>query len=100
MLGTLTIIDDATARAGWADATGATLAKEFPTEREAVLHIARSCAGGLRFHGLRHSYATWLEMSRIASDATFNKIGERLLPATLPFVVDHVWLVEASSHAS
>ncbi|MGH3698777.1 MAG: hypothetical protein ACRDQY_04760, partial [Pseudonocardiaceae bacterium] len=37
MLGALTIVDDDTVRAGWTDATGATLAKEFPTEREAVL---------------------------------------------------------------
>ncbi|MGH3944775.1 MAG: tyrosine-type recombinase/integrase, partial [Pseudonocardiaceae bacterium] len=51
---------DDTVRAGWADVTGATLVKEFPTEREAVLHVARSCVGGLRFHDLRHSYATWL----------------------------------------
>src|SRR6185312_8605233 len=60
MLGTLTVIDDNTVRAGWTDNTGATLAKESMTEREAVLHIAKSCAGGLRFHDLRHSYATRL----------------------------------------
>ena len=24
------------------------------------MHIAKSCAIGLRFHDLRHSYATWL----------------------------------------
>ena len=60
MLGTLAVTDDRTVRANWTDTTGATLAKEFTTEREAVLHIAKSCAGGLRFHDLRHSYATWL----------------------------------------
>lgn len=60
MLGTLTVIDDDTVRAGWTDTTGATLTKEFAGEREAVLHIAKLCAGGLRFHDLRHSYATWL----------------------------------------
>ncbi|MGH4010337.1 MAG: tyrosine-type recombinase/integrase [Pseudonocardiaceae bacterium] len=60
MLGALTVINDNTVRASWTDNTGATLAKEFTTEREAVLHIAKSCAGGLRFHDLRHSYATWL----------------------------------------
>ena len=36
------------------------LTKEFPTEQTAVLHIAKSCHGGLRFHDLMHSYATWL----------------------------------------
>ena len=59
MLGTLTVIND-TVRASWTDSTGATLTKDFVTEREAVMHIAKSCAIGLRFHDLRHSYATWL----------------------------------------
>jgi integrase len=60
MHGALTVIDDRAVRAGWTDTTGATLTKEFATEREAALHITKSCAGGLRFHDLRHSYATWL----------------------------------------
>jgi integrase len=60
LLGTLTVIDENTVRTGWTDDTGATLAKEFTTERDAIIHIAKSCTGGLRFHDLRHSYATWL----------------------------------------
>ncbi len=60
LLGTLTVIDENTVQASWADDTGATLAKEFTTERDATMHIAKSCTGGLRFHDLRHSYATWL----------------------------------------
>ena len=32
----------------------------FDTEPAAVNHVARQQAGGLRFHDLRHSYATWL----------------------------------------
>jgi integrase/recombinase XerD len=51
-------------------------------------------------HKLRHFLFTWLKVGRVASDATFSKIGERLLPATSPFGVDQGWLVEASSHAS
>jgi hypothetical protein len=47
LLGTLIVVDDDTAWAGWVDATGATLVKEFPAEREAVLHIAQPCADGL-----------------------------------------------------
>jgi hypothetical protein len=57
LLGTLTVIDDATVRAGWTDATGATLTKELPNERVAVLQIARSHAGGFRCHDLKRSYA-------------------------------------------
>src|SRR5262249_39147560 len=30
----------------------------------------------LRFHDLRHSYATWLEMSDVAFDASFGRFWE------------------------
>src|SRR5437667_4834629 len=36
---------------------------------------------GLTPHGLRHSHKTWMEVSRIASDATFGRSSERALPA-------------------
>jgi integrase len=35
----------------------------------------------LNLHGLRHTHATHLQMSRIASDATFGRSRERVLPA-------------------
>ena len=40
-------------------------------------------------HWCRHTYATGLQMRRVASDASFDKISERLLPATSSFVADH-----------
>jgi hypothetical protein len=43
----------------WTDATGAALVELLPTRAQAVHHVARYGAGGLRFHDLRHSYATW-----------------------------------------
>lgn len=46
LLGQLTVLDEHTVRAGWTDADGTAHVKEFPTEREAVRHIAR--AGGRR----------------------------------------------------
>ena len=60
LLGEYELVDQHTVRAVWADGSGARHTKEFPTEREAVRHLAREAAGGLVFHGLRHSYATWL----------------------------------------
>ncbi|MGH3693626.1 MAG: tyrosine-type recombinase/integrase [Pseudonocardiaceae bacterium] len=83
MLGTVTVIDDDTVRAGWADATGATLVKEFPTEREAVRHIARSCVGGLRFHDLRHSYATWLVDDGVPPNMVARVMGHEKITTTL-----------------
>jgi integrase len=47
-------------KASWHDKTGLEWSKEFTTERDAVRHVANHAAGGLRFHDLRHSYATWL----------------------------------------
>ncbi|MGH3706976.1 MAG: tyrosine-type recombinase/integrase [Pseudonocardiaceae bacterium] len=53
-----------------------------------------------RLHEARHTAATMLQVSGVASDASFGKIRELLLPATSPFRLDHDRLVEASSHAS
>jgi integrase len=83
MLGTVTVLDDDTVRAGWLDATGAELVKEFPTEREAVLHIARSYAGGLRFHDLRHSYATWLVDDGVPPNMVARVMGHEKITTTL-----------------
>jgi hypothetical protein len=46
--------------AQWIDDAGAKFTERFPKETQAVQHVARNQAGGLRFHDLRHSYATWL----------------------------------------
>jgi integrase len=68
-------------------------------------HVCRQLAQRLGIpavhpHQLRHTLGTLLQMSRIASGASFDKIRERLLPATSPFELDQGRLVEASSHAS
>jgi integrase len=47
-------------RAAWTDEAGTDATAVFRTEPEAVNEVARKAAGGLRFHDLRHSYATWL----------------------------------------
>jgi integrase len=83
MLGTVAIVDDDTVRAGWVDPTRAELIKEFPTEREAVLHIARSCVGGLRFHDLRHSYATWLVDDGVPPNMVARVMGHEKITTTL-----------------
>jgi integrase len=47
-------------RATWHDEAGDEQSAVFRTEPQTVKVLARSAAGGLRFHDLRHSYATWL----------------------------------------
>jgi integrase len=53
-----------------------------------------------RTHRFRHTKATSLQMSRVASVASFGKIRELLPPATSPFGLDQGRLVETSSHTS
>jgi integrase len=37
----------------------------------------------VRVHDLRHAHASWLQMGRVASDASFRRIGECVWPAVL-----------------
>ena len=43
----------------------------------------------VRLHDLRHTCVSLLQVSRVASDASFGKISERLRPATSSFRTDH-----------
>jgi integrase len=52
--------DGEKSRAEWLDGAGVLGSAMFSREPAAVQHVARHQAGGLRFHDLRHSYATWL----------------------------------------
>jgi integrase len=47
-------------RANWPSDDGTTKTESCASEREAIALVARSAHSGLRFHDLRHSYATWL----------------------------------------
>jgi integrase len=46
--------------AQWTDDAGAKHVEQLGTEAAAVRHVSRHQTGGMRFHDLRHSYATWL----------------------------------------
>lgn len=46
--------------AHWLDQDGIPHVELVGTQAKAVAHVARHHAGGMRFHDLRHSYATWL----------------------------------------
>jgi integrase len=99
MLGTLTTVDDNTVRANWPDSNGATLTKEFVTEREAVMHIAKSSAPGPRFHDLRHSYATWLVDDGVPVNMVQRVMGHERSSTTLDLYTrrtdDHSRILQA-----
>ncbi|MGB6224246.1 MAG: tyrosine-type recombinase/integrase [Pseudonocardiaceae bacterium] len=75
-----------------------------PLNPDWVTHRYTNMAADLgistHLHELRHYSATELQMSGVASGASFGKIRERPLPATSPFELDQGRLVEAPSHAS
>lgn len=73
--------------AKWTDATGMEWLAEFGTEREAVEHVARRAPGGLRFHDLRHSYATWLISDGVPVNVVQRVMGHEQASTTLNLYV-------------
>jgi len=55
----------------------------FRTEPGAVNEVARKCAGGLRFHDLRHSYATWLVYDEVPINDAQRLLGHERPSTTL-----------------
>ncbi len=76
-------------RAAWRDAEGAEWTREFTTEREAVSLVAKRAPGGLRFHHLRHSYATWLVTAGVPVNITQKVMGHES-PSTTLRIYTHV----------
>lgn len=67
--------------ATWPDRNGVTWTKAFTTERDAIRHIVLYAAGGLRFHDIRHSYATWLVSDGLPVNDVQRVMGhEKALP--------------------
>jgi Phage integrase family len=70
-------------RAVWPDGTGGELSREFATGSDAVAHVARHAADGLRFHDLRHSYATWLVSAGVPVNDVAEVLGHEQTSTTL-----------------
>lgn len=70
-------------RATWRDREGTEWSAEFTTQREAAAHVAVKAAGGLRFHDLRHGYATWLISSGVPVNVVQAVMGHEQSSTTL-----------------
>lgn len=70
-------------RATWPDRDGVEWSAEFTTEREAVDCVATKAAGGLRFHDLRHCYATWLVSGGVPVNVVQAVMGHEQASTTL-----------------
>jgi integrase len=68
--------------AEWSDDNGSYRA-EFATCSAAVVHVARNQMGGLRFHDLRHSYATWLVDQGVPPNMVQRVMGHERSSTTL-----------------
>ena len=83
LLGQVTEVAPYRFRATWSDRDGAEWSAEFPTEREAFDCVATKAAGGLRFHDLRHCYATWLVSSGVPVNIVQAVMGHEQASTTL-----------------
>lgn len=70
-------------RAVWHDRDGIEWQAEFSTERDAVAHLVDHAHGGLRFHDLRHSYATWLVSDGVPVNVVQTVMGHEQASTTL-----------------
>ncbi|MGH3914368.1 MAG: tyrosine-type recombinase/integrase [Pseudonocardiaceae bacterium] len=59
------------------------MSKEFPTERDAVAHVAQHVASALRFHDLGHFYATWRVPAGVPINIVQTVMGHEQASATL-----------------
>lgn len=67
----------------WQDKEGLEHRQAFPTHREAVMHVAKHAAEGLRFHDLRHCYATWLVSDGVPVNDVARLLGHEQISTTL-----------------
>ena len=67
----------------WTDVDEAKHTERTRTYVQAVQLVARSQAGGLRFHDLRHSYATWLVDDGVPPNMVQRVMGHERSTTTL-----------------
>ncbi|MCX4093656.1 tyrosine-type recombinase/integrase [Nocardia sp. alder85J] len=71
----------------WMDVDGDVHSQVFARYEQAVVHVARSEHGGLRFHDLRHSYGTWLADDGIPPHRLAKILGHEEVTTTMQLYV-------------
>jgi integrase len=87
LLGRVTEITATTYQGEWTDESGIQVIEKFPTYQQAVKHITKHAAGALRFHDLRHSYATWLVDDEVPPNMVQRVMGHEHVSTTLQLYV-------------
>jgi site-specific recombinase XerC len=83
LLGQVVTLGESKFRAVWPDPSGDEGSPDFSTYREAVAEVAEKAAGGLRFHDLRHCYATWLVSGGVPVNVVQVVMGHEQASTTL-----------------
>jgi integrase len=83
LLGKLVEVGERKIMAQWQDGEGRERSKEFTTARDATEHLVKHAHGGLRFHDLRHSYATWLVSAGVPINDVSAVMGHEQTSTTL-----------------
>lgn len=83
LLGSVVQVGPKLFRARWLDRKGNQHTETAPTYVQAVMEVARSSADGLRFHDLRHSYATWLVDDGVPPNMVQRVLGHERSSTTL-----------------
>ena len=83
LLGSVQQVGPRAWRASWTTAEGRIESIECFTRTSAVAAVARSASGGLRFHDLRHSYATWLVSDGVPINDVQRVMGHEQASTTL-----------------
>jgi integrase len=82
MLGEITLTGDQF-EASWIDQQGLPQAARFSRHDQAITQLARHATGALTFHGLRHSYATWLVDDGVPINMVQKVLGHEKSSTTL-----------------
>ena len=82
MLGDVRTVEDGFV-AVWCDRDGQEHTETTRTHHQAVMQVAREHYGGLRFHDLRHSYATWLVDDGVPPNMVQRVMGHERASTTL-----------------
>jgi integrase len=83
LLGQVVQIGPKVWRATWRDRSGNEVTAECPNRRVARGRVSRLAQGGLRFHDLRHSYATWLVSDGVPLNEVARVMGHEQISTTL-----------------
>jgi Phage integrase family len=83
LLGSVTVAEGGGYLAALTDHAGKQHRERVDREATAVKLVARGQAGGLRFHDLRHSYATWLVDNGVPPNMVQRVMGHERASTTL-----------------